>query len=108
VIRVHDGAVSFQDQILVDGPDRADLLLGDQALSLPAAILTYCLKQGAREITASDAALDGQAFRPDRRGRYRVVAVTGRNPPHAPAHTTTGPLDRRPDQAQPTWHALLY
>ena len=56
---MRDGAVPFQDEILFDGPDRAALLLGDHTLSLPAAILTYCLKKGAREITASDAALPG-------------------------------------------------
>jgi hypothetical protein len=74
VVLVLDDAVPFQDQILVDGPDRADLLLGDHALALPAAILTYCLKQGAREITASDAAPADRAFRRNRRERYVVMA----------------------------------
>jgi hypothetical protein len=74
VVRVRDSAAPFQDQIPVDGPDRADLLLGDHALSLPVGILTGRPRQGAREITASDA-LAGRAFRRDQARWYRGVAV---------------------------------
>jgi hypothetical protein len=76
VVLVLDGAVPFQDQILFDGSDRADLLPGDHARSLPAAILTCCPRQGVCNITAPDAALAGHAFRRDRGRRYLVMADT--------------------------------